>query len=189
MTQEQTGRHRGPRPAGQKAAIPLLAVLVGLLAVVLVVWLLNDDDDSSPEPVAAEVVSAAGLSDFSSPDDVPVYWAGAQDGATLELSTTDTGTFVRYLTDGAKAGDPRADFLTVGTYEFANPVGAIEKLAKQPNAVLRNLPGGGIAYWNKESPTNIYVAPPGEEVQVEVFAPDPKQGREIVTSGQIVPVN
>ena len=171
-----------------KAARGLIVVLAALLAVVLVVWLVSDDD-SSPDPVAPEVVSADGLSDFSTPDDVPVYWAGAQDGAALELSTTDTGAFVRYLTDGARAGDPRADFLTVGTYEFANPVGAIEKLAKQPNAVLRNLPGGGIAYWNKENPKNIYVAPPGEEVQVEVFAPDVQQGREIVTSGQIVPVN
>ncbi len=164
-------------------------VLAALLAVVLVVWLFSDDDSSSPQTVAPEAVSPAGLDDFSSSNPVPVYWAGEQDGATIELSTSEGGTYVRYLTDGAQPGDSRADFLTVGSYAFADPIPALEKLSEQPEGVQRSVPGGGVAYFNRTDPQNVYLAYPDTDVQIEVYDPDPVRAKELVTSGQIVPVN
>jgi hypothetical protein len=183
------GRPREHRAPGQVAARRLLVVLAALLVVVLAIWLLSDDDDSSSQAVAPEAVTAADLGDFSSSSTAPIFWAGEQEGATMELSTNEGGTYVRYLTDGAEPGDPRAEFLTVGSYAFADPIPALEKLSEQPNGVERSVPGGGVAYFNRTDPQNVYLAYPGLDVQIEVYDPDPVRAKEIVTSGQIVPVN
>ena len=50
-----------------------------------------------------------------------IYWAGPRAKVTYELTVTRGGlVYVRYLTAGAKVGDPRPNFVTVGTYPKAN---------------------------------------------------------------------
>ena len=52
-----------------------------------------------------------------------------------------------------------------------------------------NLPGGGIAVYSKApGANNAYIAEQGVPFQVEVFDPTPGRARDLVTSGQIVPV-
>jgi hypothetical protein len=172
-----------------------LLILLGVIVVVAVgIWLItkggsNNSSSSSEEVRAAEIVTAAQLAEFAGEGETPIYWAGEQPGATLELSTSEGGrTYVRYLTEGAEAGDPRADFLTVGSYQFADPVSALETLAKESGGVQRSVPGGGIAYFNRSRPTNVYLAYPDQEVEIEVFDPDPSRAKELVTTGQIVAV-
>ena len=170
----------------------LAAVLGGLVAVAVVVWLVTrgGDDSSSHESLAPEAVTPAALSQFAGSRSTPVYWAGEQAGATLELSEYEDGrVYVRYLTGGAKPGSSSSEFLTVGTYEFAEPVAALEKLSNQAGGVRRTIPGGGIAYFNRNSPQNVYVAYPGVEAQIEVYDPDPGRATELATSGQIVPIS
>lgn len=164
--------------------------LVGLAAVLLVVWLVSGDDDSSDgEPGAASIVSAEELEDAVADEAEPVYWAGEQEGTELELSQPEAGrTFVRYLTDGADAGDPRGEFLTVGTYANPDPVAALRRQGREPGGVIATAPGKGVVYFNRENPTSVYLAYPGVNVQIEVFDPNFTRALQMVSSGQIVPV-
>jgi len=166
-----------------------LLVIVALIGVGA--WLvLRDDGDSSDSSVAASIATEDTLRTRAAEDGAPIYWAGPQAGTELELSVPEDGrTYIRYLTGGAEPGDPRPDFLTVGTYEFAEPVPALEELSESGGGVQRSVPGGGIAYFNREAPESVYLAYPGIEVQIEVYDPDPERAKNLVTSGQIVPVS
>jgi hypothetical protein len=179
--------------SGENRNFRLGAVLVGLLVIVIAIWLIaggdDDDEPSSDSAAAPAIVDADALQERSEEEETPIYWAGEQAGAELELSVPEEGrTYVRYLTGGAEAGDPQPNFLTVGTYAFAEPIPALEELAGKPGGVQRTGPGGAVVYFNRNSPSSVYIAYPGVEAQIEVFDPDPKRAKELATSGAIVPV-
>jgi hypothetical protein len=49
-----------------------------------------------------------------------IYWAGPRANVAYELTVTRGGfVYVSYLTAGAKVGDPRPDFVTIGTAPVA----------------------------------------------------------------------
>ena len=187
--------------AGKSSEISGGRVGVGIavvLAVFLVGWLvLRGDDDSSSsssEPAAegvAAITTADDLADLASSRGTPIYWAGAQDGAELELTETQGGenVFVRYLTDGAEAGEESSEFLTVGTYAFPDATDALKEKADEPGGVLASAPGDATVFFNRKRPQSIYLAYPGLDLQIEVYDPDAKRALELVSSGQIVPVS
>jgi hypothetical protein len=166
---------------------------------VLVISLVDNGGDNSSSSsttaesgttTGAEIVSAEELRERAAEHQGPVYWAGEQAGAQTEYSEPEPGrTYVRYLTGGAEAGDPDTEFLTIGTYEFKDPVQALKGQAKQPNGVLASAPGGGVVFFSKTHPQSVYLAYPGEEVQIEVYDPNPKRSLGLVSSGLIVPVS
>jgi hypothetical protein len=165
-------------------------IVLAIVAVVVVRAIAGGDDDSSSSASSTpEIVSLDELRDAASDQERPIYWAGAQPDTELELSEPEEGrTQVRYLTDGAKAGDESVEFLTVGTYEFPNAVAALKELAKKPGGVEASTPGGGVMYFNRSRPGNVYLAYPGVDLEIEVYDPDPKHALSLVSSGQIVPV-
>jgi hypothetical protein len=151
----------------QGGRVRLSAVVVVLVAVGVIVWL--------------EAATETGK---------PVYWAGPQPGTELELSRPSKDrTYVRYLTGGAEAGDPQPDFLTVGTYAFPNAVSALRKQSTQPGGVLASAPGGATVYFNRNAGQSVYLAYPGVDVEIEVYDPNPRRALQLVSSGQIVPVD
>jgi hypothetical protein len=166
-----------------------LALLV-LAAILLVIWLASGEDDSSTSGSGeAEIVSAEALEDAVADEKEPVYWAGEQEGTELELSQPGEGrTYVRYLTEGAEAGDKRADFLTVGTYFHPDPVAALRRQGGEPGGVLGTAPGKAVVYFKRDQPTSVYLAYPGVDVEIEVFDPNFTRALQLVNSGQIVPV-
>jgi hypothetical protein len=118
----------------------------------------------------------------------PVYWAGARPGARYELTRTADGKiYLRYLPRNTPVGTA-SRFLTVGTYPLANALGVTRRLAGEASAVRLDPGGGGVAFYGKRSPTNVYLAFPGAPVQIEVYDPVPAEARRLVTSGRIVPV-
>jgi hypothetical protein len=166
--------------------------LVALAAILLVAWLVSgdDDDSSSDDSGAARIVSAEELEDAVAGESEPVYWAGEEEGTELELSRPEEGrTYVRYLTDGADAGDPRGEFLTVGTYVQPDAVEALRRQAKEADGVLGTAPGEAVVYFNRNQPASVYLAYPGVDVQIEVFDPNFTRALQLVNSGQIVPVD
>ncbi len=182
-----------PRADASRRRRRLLIVLGIVVLIAIGIWLITkgggDSGSSSSSGVRSpEAVTPAELSEVAGESKTPIYWAGDQPESTIELSETEGRTYVRYLTEGAEPGDARPNFLTVGSYQFADPVAALEKLAENPGGVKRTVPGGGVAFFNHERPQNVYLAYPDEEVQIEVYDPDPKVAKKIVTSGQIVPV-
>jgi len=180
---------RAPASRWKPIAVGLAALAV--IAVLIVVVTGNSGDEDSPDSSAeaARIVSVDELREAAGSADNPIYWAGPQDGAELELSSSEEGrTYVRYLEDGAEAGDPGNEFLTVGTYPFPNAAAALRKLGNEPGGVLASTPGGGVVYFDRQRPQNVYLAFPGSSLQVEVFDPDAKRALGLVVSGLIVPI-
>ena len=119
----------------------------------------------------------------------PIYWVGPRSGQTYELTRTASGrVYIRYLPPGAKIGNRRADYTIVGTYPTKDALKVLQDLAKQPTEKSVPAPGGGIAVYATNAPTNVYVAFPGSDEQIEVFDPSATRALRLVTSGRVAPV-
>jgi hypothetical protein len=177
--------------AGAKKQATLGIVLGAVVLVALALVLALSGEDSSPgSSNGAEALSVAELREAVSGPGTPVYWAGEQAEAEIELSRPEAGrTYVRYLTGDAKAGDPRPIFLTVGTYDRPHPVRELRRQGKGEGAVLGEAPGGAVVYYDRRAPRSVYLAYPGVKAQIEVYDPNVKQALTLVNSGQIVPVD
>jgi hypothetical protein len=153
---------------GALAALGFAAFLIGWFA-------LGNDKPSQPAGAAASATH-------------PVYWAGPRAGQTYELTRTSDGRiYVRYLPEGVKAGDPRPQFLTVGTYPRANAFAELKRAANADGASSRPLPQGGLAVVSPGS-SSVYFGYPGARYQVEVYAPSAGSARQLVFGGQVVPI-
>jgi hypothetical protein len=179
------------------SGISIRAIVAVVLLAALGAWLLVRHDGNSSSSTTtttskrapAHGVSEQQLVNFSGSLGHAIYWAGPQAGTKYELSkTTDGRVFVRYLTAGAKLGDPRPKYLAVGTYPQSNATSVLKATAKKQGDRLIKLRGGGFAFVNKDHPTSVYVAFPGSNFQIEVFDPNPSVARRLVTSGKVVPV-
>jgi len=118
---------------------------------------------------------------------VPFYWAGARADVTYELTQTPEGrVFVRYLTGDARAGDPRAGFLTVATYPEPDAIAALTAVSRKQGVERIELANEGIAVLDPKRPTSVYVAFSGVPYQIEVFSPTPGEARRLVEQGKII---
>ena len=165
------------------------ALLALGLIVFLTGWLfLGGEDKPAEQPTAASSTSESELREFAASAPHPVYWAGARTGQTYELTRTSDGrVYIRYLPEGVQAGDPRPQFLTVGTYPRAKAFAELKRAARANAASSRALPNGGLAVFSRGS-SSVYLGYPDARYQVEVYAPSPGSARQLVLSGQIVPV-
>jgi hypothetical protein len=191
-----------PRDTGwaRLSSVRIGAVVAIALAAGFVVWLLvrgNDDSSSSPttttaataKPIGPVAATPATLRSVAAKAKRPIYWVGPRSGQTYELTRTAGGrVYVRYLPRGAKIGNRRADYTIVGTYPTPNALKVLKDLAKQPNEKSDSAPGGGIVVYSTGAPTNVYVAFPGSDEQIEVFDPSAKRALRLVTSGRVAPV-
>jgi hypothetical protein len=119
----------------------------------------------------------------------PAYWIGPRAGTTsYELTTTADGRiYIRYLTGGAEAGDPEAEFLTIGTYPVPEAQAALRKAAKSGGGTLTQ--GEGFEVLTSKEGTDAYVVfddQPG--LQVEVFSPQAGEAEQLATSGSVKPL-
>jgi hypothetical protein len=134
-------------------------------------------------------VSVSRLTSLSASLGHPIYWAGAEHGNTYELSRTKDGlVYIRYLPKGAKVGDPKPNYLAVGTYPQANAFAVLKATAKKQRVATMSLRGGGLAFVDKSHPTSVYLAYPGSAYQIEVYDPSPARARRLAVSGKVVPL-
>ena len=168
------------------------AVIAIVLAVAFGAWLVLRDggnESSAPGSVVSRVASVAELRGLPDQTGHAVYWAGPLAGHTYELTRpTDGNVYVRYLPRGVPAGDRRPDYPTIGTYPQPGAVKDLRRLARQPKPRPFDWPNGGIAVYGRDRPNSVYLAFPGEDVQVEVYDPSPRNARRIVRSGHVRPV-
>jgi ferric-dicitrate binding protein FerR (iron transport regulator) len=167
-----------------------LGALVALgLAAFLIGWLiLGGDDGGSTTTNGASARSQSELRDFAASSSHPVYWVGPREGQTYELTkTSDERVYVRYLPEGVKAGDPRPQFLTIGTYPRPKAYAELKRAAKAPGATSRRIGQGGLAVLSKGS-SSVYFGYPDAAYQVEVYAPGAGEARRLVLDGQVVPI-
>jgi hypothetical protein len=177
----------------REAYLPLLVLGIGVLvAASVVVWLLvrGDGDKASPSTADGPVlVSQSDLERVAAEADHPVYWAGPRSGYSYELTVTASDrTYVRYLPKGVAAGDPRAEFLTVGTYPSHSSFKDLKRAAKDDGTRSESLDGGGLMIFSATRPTSVYFGYPGKPFQVEVFAPSAEAARKLVLDGGATPI-
>ena len=189
---------RSVGPWARRPTVRFGAVLAVAVAAAVVVWLVvNRDDSNDPSAESARVTAIAPVP--ASPDRLrelsvdagrPIYWLGAWKNRTYELTrTAQDRIFVRYLPRGVAAGSREAKYTLVGTYPVDNAYGVLRDLAKAGGESSFTAPKGGLAVYSPEHPTNIYLAYPGADVQIEVYASSAEHARELITSGQVVPVS
>lgn len=183
-------------PWARRRDIRIGAVVAVAVAVALVVWLLVRDGDSNgsaeaPHVTAIPAVAATPerLRDLSIEVGRPIYWLGPQKGRTYELTrTTLDRIYVRYLPQGAPVGTTEAKYPLVGTYPVENAYDVLKTLATTSGERSFTAPKGGLAVYSTSRPTNIYLAYPGSDVQIEVYDPSAAHARQLITSGRVVPV-
>jgi hypothetical protein len=180
----------GPQPESYAPLAPL-AVAV-LLAAALVGWLLlRHEGPSTPAKVGAgpALVSPAQLERAAATLGSPIYWAGPRAGYSYELTATESGrVYVRYLPRGVAAGDPRAGFLTVGTYPGDHAYADLKRAAAGKGVNSKRLPGGGLLVVPARLPKSVYLAFPGTDYQVEVYDPTAGNARLLASNGSIKPI-
>jgi hypothetical protein len=185
-------------PSGsQRPGLRVGAIVAIAVAAALVVWLVVRNGDSggsaeAPHVTAIPAVSATSgrLHDLSVEAGRPVYWLGPRGDSTYELTrTTLDRIYVRYLPSGVAVGTKDAKYPLVGTYPVDNAYAVLKQLATTSGESSFSAPKGGLAVYSTERPTNVYLAYPGSDVQIEVYDPSAEHARELVTSGQVVPVS
>jgi hypothetical protein len=137
---------------------------------------------------APRAITRAGLAALAASLGHPVYWAGPRANVSYELTQTPDGRiYVRYLPRGTPVG-ASGGYLTIATYPMKNAFAVTRSTKNGPGSVTLQLPNGGIAVYSADQPTNIHLAYPGADVQVEVYDPSASVPRKLVASGLVAPV-
>jgi hypothetical protein len=182
------------RPWARRPDVRVGAVVAVAIAVAFVAWLLVRGGDSNPNKPTGQAVgpvetTAAKLRALSVELGHPIYWAGALPDRKYELTrTSDDRIFVRYLPRDVQIGIRQAAFTIIGTYPVDNAYKVLQRLGKKPREHNFAAPVGGFAVYSSDQPSNVYLAYPGSNLQIEVYDPSPKQARDLITSGQVEPV-
>jgi hypothetical protein len=188
---------RSPTTWARFRGVRVGAVLAIALAAGFVAWLVLRDDDGSPSASSTTVASTGGpvaatpgaLRSLSAEVGHPLYWIGNEPNTTYELTRTSGGrVFIRYLPPGVPIGVRQARYTIVGTYPVANALGVLRRLSKRHGEKRLLVPRGGLAVYSTSTPTNVYVAYPDSNLQIELFDPSPERARQLVTSGRVGPV-
>lgn len=128
--------------------------------------------------LAARISGGVALSESELKDVVQqlgetVYWSGPERGAKYTINAQNVGAiYVRYLPDGKGISDTSPNFRVIATYKEANGYDATLAAGNQANGVSVARPdGSGVIYYNKNTPTNVYLAYKGQPYQIEIFDP------------------
>jgi hypothetical protein len=176
----------GRRPWLLRGAVLGLALAVGVVA-----WRVTGDDEEPAAPPASEarIVDEAEIGNLAALSGHPVYWAGPMPDESLEVTENADGSVqVRYLPEGAEAGEP-IEALTVASYPLADPAAALDGFAEEPTSIVKRASDGRKVVFNRDQPTNVYFVSPENSVQVEVFDPSPKHALSLALSGKIQPAS
>jgi hypothetical protein len=186
---------QGAQPVGSVGGANWIRITTAVvLAIVagVVVWLIvkGGGEDHKTVGVSSSATAATLDTLHSLPGEVghPVYWAGLRPGYTYELTEVKGNIFIRYLPPGVQVGDPRPNYLTIGTYPAARSYGALRRQGRKRGNGSRRAAGGGIAVWSDGRPQSVYVAYPRSDIQIEVYHPAAKRARRLATSGAVEPI-
>jgi len=102
-----------------------------------------------------------------------VYWSGPERGFKYTINAQNVGAiYVRYLPDGKGISDTAPNFRVIATYKEANGYEATLAAGNQANGVSVARPDNtGVIYYNKNTPTNVYLAYKSQPYQIEIFDP------------------
>jgi hypothetical protein len=191
-----TVEHRPIPPRARRQEVRVGAVVAVALAIGLVVWLVairggggSSSKAKSSATIAPTAASPDRLRSLAKDVGHPIYWIGPAANTTYELTKTPSGRiYVRYLTNGVTVGSKSPSYTFIGTYPFPDAYKALQGLAKESTDKSFSAPADGLAVYAKNVPTNIYLAYPGSNVQIEVYDPSPSHARSLIREGRVAPV-
>lgn len=165
---------RQPLTRNRTAVIAIVAIVVLVAIGVVLYFVLGHSKAKSNSvlgigPKAFHTVARLKLESVSI--NTKFYWVGPQPGVRYSFQRTTTNEiFVRYLPSGVSVKDLKVPVLTIATYPG---IGAYTSLKKKATSLVGP---GGSAMWvdPKKHGTNIYLAWPNKNVEVEVFDPKPR---------------
>jgi hypothetical protein len=96
--------------------------------------------------------------------------------------------FVRYLPHASAVGDTRASYLMIATYAGTDVFETAKSEAEAAGEWIQALPRGRLLIRLRGQPKSAYLVSPQEDVQVEVYSPEPGRAAALVASGAIVPL-
>lgn len=115
--------------------------------------------------------------------DQKVYWAGPMSGARYTINAQNFNSiYVRYLADGKGISDQTPKYRVIATYKESNAYNSTLSAGNQANGLSFTKPDGRVVYYNKQVPTNVYVAFKSEPYQIEIFDPNAKTSLAIANS-------
>ena len=119
------------------------------------------------------LLSESDLKDVVSKLGETVYWVGPMRGAKYTINAQNVGAiYVRYLPNAKGISDTAPNYRVIATYKEANAYDATLAAGNQPNGVsFAKEDGAGVVYYNKNTPTNVYLAYKSLPFQIEVFDP------------------
>jgi hypothetical protein len=176
------------RPRLRLGAVLAIAIAAGVIA-----WLATrgggESHPATTVPTGKIVpISARGLQTLVDALRRPIYWVGPKRGYRYELTQASEGRiYVRYLPPGVKVGS-REPFLTIGTYAIPNALAVTKQIARESSSVRLAIGHGGVAFYSRSAPRNVYLAYPSSNYQVEVYDPSAAVAHRLVTSGQVAAV-
>ena len=113
---------------------------------------------------------------------VDVYWAGPVKDAKYTLAVPADGqAYVRYLPNGQGIDDTKPNYVVIATYTTTDAFTATQAAGNTSNGVTFVNTEGAAVYYNKDTPTNVYVAYPNLNYQIEVFDPIAATALEIAS--------
>lgn len=183
--------------------IPILRTRVGVAivtAIITVALTLGMSSLFAPNQLdsttlAARISGGVALSEGELKDVVrelgeTVYWAGPVRGAKYTINAQNTGAiYVRYLPGGKDISDNSPKFRVVATYKEDNAYQATLAAGNQQNGVsLNRADEAGVIYYNKNSPTNVYVAFKTQPFQIEIFDPEAETSLALANDSEAIRV-
>ena len=145
--------------------------------------------------LAARISGGVALSESELKDVVTklgetVYWAGPMRGAKYTINAQNVGAiYVRYLPGGKGISDTSPKFRVIATYKETNGYDATLAAGNQPNGVSFAKPdGAGVVYYNKNTPTNVYLAYKSKPFQIEVFDPSAEKSLAMANDDNTIQV-
>ena len=181
--------HKRRRPRRGLVLALLLAAVLAAGGAYAAVTLTRDQAPAVPAAGKPALLDAGTLAAVTKAVGHDVYGIAAPAGTRPEVTRGSGGeVWVRYLSGDAKVGDPRAEYLTIGTYPRADALAAAKAAADGEQQRSAELPDGGVMLWSLERPESVYAASPGSDLLVEVYSPDAARARALVADGAVAPL-
>lgn len=173
-----------------KFFFPITVLVTAVLTALLVLGLtqqisptLSDRTTLAAQTSGGVCLTESELKSIISENDIQAYWTGPIKDATYSLNSSAAGqVFIRYVPKGQECDDVRPNFRVIATYEESDAFATTESAGTTADGVSLLNADGSIVYFNKNVPTNIYVAYPGIDYQIEIYDPDPKEAVSLATT-------
>jgi hypothetical protein len=153
----------------------LLAFVVFIfspLAAPIFPWSPSAPANVSGQTLGQVALTEAELIEIIRRENLVAFWLGPVQGARYTLNVTaGSQVFIRYLPNGQGLEDISQSFVIVGTYPQANAYSITEAAGAQPNGVTFLNADGAMVYYSKLMPTNVYLAFPNLDYEIEIFDP------------------